>query len=942
MKKIAALAMALLLGASAQAIRPRPVAVSVTQRDGTTISVVKHGNDHFAFYTTLDGKIVVRNADGNFCYAALTDGMLTATSIVAHDQAQRSADEATFARRQALTPQHAAAQKQEASARKRKSIVASTSDGLGKYGTSAKGAASSIGAYTIPVIMVQFSDLKFQSTTTVEKMTRFYNEAGYSDESGCVGSVRDYFISQSGGMFQPTFEITGIVTLSSGYKTYGGNDSNGYDKGWTNYKFLKDCIAAAEKQGTDFKKYVNGSGVPLVAILYAGPGEATDYSSNSENYLWPAEEDCDIDINGVHYNSLFMGNELDTSGDDDGVLMGMGVFCHEFGHALGLPDFYVTDYSYESDDPFGYWDIMDGGAYVNDSRAPIGYTAYERSYMGWLNLEELGSTAKKVTLNDIDAANGTNAVIIRNGSTETFVLENRHPGTWYPSAFGSGLMLSRYAYNSSAWSNNTLNNTQSKKRACILTADGAKLSYGTNVSQKNLYGNGVNDITSLTTYAGTKKTDAPIYNITKSGTDITFYYLSTNLSPYAEGESFDADGLTFRYMGNDEVYVKASTAGSYSGALSIPSTFVKDDVTYTVVGIDTLAFANCPSLTSVSIPATVTSIAADAFRSSTALTQISVDAKNTAYQSVDGVLFSRSSLLDSVTTAGIRAAQAEGTLTTTFDFAANTLGLPVSTSSSTSAGNITAPITLDDVTLTTTDGGTATRMWQATSGTELRVYNNGGSLTFSVPEKQKIKEIVFTYKKLALSASTGTLTSGTWTGAAQSVTFTASGTSQIQKVAVTYTAGTPAEAVLLAYPAAHGTAYSVPAPVSRIAAYAFEGAAVQTLVLPDSLQTLDKLSVSTSALTRLTSKTLIPAATDGDPFTAVDKTRCTLTVPEGAESAYKAADYWKDFLLTSGISSAPTSGAAVSKGTLFDLSGRRVFHPTRGIYIQNGHKILVR
>ena len=52
----------------------------------------------------------------------------------------------------------------------RKAIYASTSDGLGKYGQSGLGAVNSIGEYTIPVIMVEFSNKKFKNTTTKEKM----------------------------------------------------------------------------------------------------------------------------------------------------------------------------------------------------------------------------------------------------------------------------------------------------------------------------------------------------------------------------------------------------------------------------------------------------------------------------------------------------------------------------------------------------------------------------------------------------------------------------------------------------------------------------------------------------------------------------------------------------------------------------------------------------
>lgn len=412
-----------------------------------------------------------------------------------------------------------------------RACYASTSDGLGEYGKMSMGAVPSIGSYTIPVIMVQFSDAKFQSTTTVEKMKRYYNDEGYSEETGSVGSVRDYFKSQSHGMFVPTFDVVGIVTLDESYVTYG-YDSDPYETIDDNIDQLpRDAVAAAISQlGVDFSKYVipagdanHKAGVPLVCILYAGRGQATETKSNANSKLiWPCEWDCDEDMSGTHFNSWFVGNELYYSGS----LNGIGTFCHEFGHALGLPDFYCTDYSYEEDDAFSDWSIMDTGGYVEDGYAPIGYNAYEKSYMGWLKLEEIGEDGDKTLESPADAGVGS-AYIIRNGSTETFILENRQPGTWYPqSSHGSGLMLSRIAYDATAWNNNYLNNTQNSKRAMIVTANDETLDYSS--SPANLYGNGVNNITSLTLF-NRKKKSVGIKDITKNtdGT-ITFTYTASS------------------------------------------------------------------------------------------------------------------------------------------------------------------------------------------------------------------------------------------------------------------------------------------------------------------------------------------------------------------------------------------------------------------------------
>lgn len=473
---------------------------TITLVDGTQVRAELRGDKNFCFMVDEAGNRYVRNDSAT--YRLVTDDEVTAKQN--KSRARRAAKRACYS---------------------------STADGLGEYGKMSMGAVPSIGSYTIPVIMVQFSDQQFKSSTTVAKMNRYYNTEGYAEETGCVGSVRDYFKSQSHGMFVPTFDVVGIVTLDESYVTYG-NDSDPYESIDDNIDQLpRDAVAAAVDQlGVDFSRYIvpagdtnHKAGVPLVCILYAGKGQATESESDENSQLiWPCEWDCDEDMSGTHFNSWFVGNELYY----DGELNGIGTFCHEFGHALGLPDFYCTNYNYENDDPFSNWSIMDTGSYVEDGYAPIGYTAYEKSYMGWLKLIELEGDGEKTLQAPADAGEGS-AFIIKNSGTETFILENRQPGTWYPrSSHGSGLMLSRIAYSQTTWDNNTLNNTKNKKRAYIVTANGAKLDYSS--SQANLYGNGVNNITSLKLYNGSSKT-VSIKDITKnSDGTITFTYGNTS------------------------------------------------------------------------------------------------------------------------------------------------------------------------------------------------------------------------------------------------------------------------------------------------------------------------------------------------------------------------------------------------------------------------------
>lgn len=460
---------------------------TVKLKNGTELRVQRVGDEYGHWLQAADGTCYVEK-DGFF-------EPVDEQSLIEKREARRAVRAALRAANQG----------------KRRAIYASTSDGLGAYGTMSCGSVPSIGEYTIPVVMVQFADTKFKTTTTVELMKRYYNEEGYSD-GGCIGSVRDYFKSQSGGQFVPTFDVVGIVTLPKNVSYYGQNDNDGNDLYLD--ELPGDVInAAIEQLGTDFSQYVvdaadekHAKGVPLLCMLYAGKGEATEPETTANSKLiWPCEWDAAEDPNqgkyqNIQFNSFFVGNELNTGGS---TLMGLGVFCHEFGHALGLPDFYCTNYSYSQDDSFGNWSIMDTGSYIDDyCRKPIGYNAYEKSFLGWLDLKEVGD-AEEVILQSPFGLAENSAYIIRHSSTETFIFENRQPGTWYPTNYGSGVLVTRIAYNQRDWAYDILNNVKAKRRARVLTANGGKLYYS--ASAANLYGSTYRTISTLPTYSGTSK-----------------------------------------------------------------------------------------------------------------------------------------------------------------------------------------------------------------------------------------------------------------------------------------------------------------------------------------------------------------------------------------------------------------------------------------------------
>jgi M6 family metalloprotease-like protein len=247
----------------------------------------------------------------------------------------------------------------------------------------------------ILVIMANFTDYELVSSTAdVDSM---FNAVNWTKD-GATGSVRQYFYDQSMGQYNPQFDIVGPVTLSNGYAYYGGGCSSTTRSGY----MVTEACALVDEQ-VDFTEYDsnNDGKVDLVYVFFAGFGEndppTTDLIPVACNLPWPHYWNVvsagygsnPREFDGKKIYDYEISNELDGyySTTTQKVISGIGVLCHEFGHALGLPDTYSTGSSAHNEKLLGSWDIMCYGPYNNDMHTPPSYTAYERFYMGWLTPE---------------------------------------------------------------------------------------------------------------------------------------------------------------------------------------------------------------------------------------------------------------------------------------------------------------------------------------------------------------------------------------------------------------------------------------------------------------------------------------------------------------------------------------------------------------------------
>jgi immune inhibitor A len=141
--------------------------------------------------------------------------------------------------------------------------------------------------------------------------------------------------------------------------------------------------------------------------VHAGSGEETGGGAQGEDAIWSHRWYVhfeDIGVTGPSPDYLLGGVQIGDSnvwiGDytiepEDG---GVGVFAHEFGHDLGLPDLYDTSGNTGgAENSTGFWTLMSSGSYGSTGRPrdgigtkPIPMGAYEKIFLGWTNLAVLG------------------------------------------------------------------------------------------------------------------------------------------------------------------------------------------------------------------------------------------------------------------------------------------------------------------------------------------------------------------------------------------------------------------------------------------------------------------------------------------------------------------------------------------------------------------------
>ena len=528
LKQLSLIVCLMLYSLTTWAAKAESIPVQVRQADGTVITVILRGDEHINWYTTLDGVLLVQGEDNNYYIGKVEkSGKLVATKQLAHEAVSRSQAERNLIAKQDKEKFFAYVHK-----------IAEESENAYNNAPLTRGPIIDSGSYGVPyfphtgspkalVILAEFQDTTFTIQNTKEVFTNYlmneghFEDASYGQKQNYKG-VRGYFKDCSYGKFTPVFDVVGPIKLPKAHDVYGaGNDRMDL--------LLADACSAVDGM-VDFSKYdANNDGiVDLVYIIYAGHSANT--SGNKDTNIWPKSGTITISnkFDGKSIRRYGVSNELNGSektSKNNKKINGIGLFCHEFSHTLGLPDIYAYRTPAENQDDQGmeYWDLMDGGPSVYNGMIPPSYLAWEREVMGWMKIDELKDSCNIKNLKTIDNGGKAYKIVNPNNSNEYIVLQSMQKGAWNQGwgdgTYGKGLLAYRVSYKSDKVNVfDYPNNVKGKPRVIPIPADGKILAAantkGLNMRErftaftKQLNGdpypyNGNNKIDKFTMYDGT-------------------------------------------------------------------------------------------------------------------------------------------------------------------------------------------------------------------------------------------------------------------------------------------------------------------------------------------------------------------------------------------------------------------------------------------------------
>ena len=575
MKKIIAMLSLALAASTTFAVPAKQAKKTLTLADGTQVVATLMGDEYMNWWQADNGMRYVESQENEGVYVAANMDIMTATAEMRRAQVgEKRAKRLNSVRKAADLSSFGGQQRVQ----------------IGDEHVTYEGKKKGI------IILVQFPNQKFEEGHDNAYYKMVANEKGLTHKDGYVGSVSDYFLSQSNGKFELDFDIAGPYTLSHTSSYYGKNDGANIDVK-VGYMIQEGCDAAVA-DGFNFNDYDwDGDGyADQVFVLYAGLGEA---SGGDAKTVWPHEYQIRYTCVGKVLNYTAEGkgkvdtyacanemerviNEYTGQYTNETKLAGIGTICHEFSHCLGFADMYDT--SNGGNYGMGFFDVMSSGSYNGGGFVPCNYTAYERIYAGWTEpivLEDHPASVKAMK----STQDYGRPFIIYNDKhkDEFFTLENREQKGWDAALYGGGMMITHVDYDQSVWGVNHVNASASDHQRCtIFHADNDDNGQDLGSIKNDLYPYMVSGMVMNDELTDDSRPAAKLYNRNADGTK----YMGKPVTAIRK----NADGtMSFDFMGGSEENIldntttaikdiKADTRKADNRVYSIDGRYLGDDI----------------------------------------------------------------------------------------------------------------------------------------------------------------------------------------------------------------------------------------------------------------------------------------------------------------------------------------------------------------------------
>jgi len=531
---------------------------NLVQPGGEEFKATQWGNEESHGWEKITGYTIKKDSDGVWEYAEKTQFGLKAGGTPAHRDPPKGI-------KKHIRPSKSSHQKISTSSDSGIKSVSTISDPSSKF--------------NIPVIMINYAD-----TSTDYTSNQFQNLLFGDDPSIATGpgSMQDFYEENSYGKFNVTAQPSGVLgwyQADENHDYYGSGDISSEAA-----ELAREAVVAADSE-IDYSKYDNNNDgeVEGVIVIHEGGGEeATGDSSDIWSHRW-AFSDYTTD-DGVYIDDYSLQPELYNS-----QMSTMGVYAHEFGHLVGLPDLYDTDYSSSG---LGDWALMAGGSWNSVNRqgdSPAHLTVWSKKKLGWLEPDNINGRKGYINLSAIQ--NEPDAVQWNYTHEEYFMSANRQQNGFDVALPGSGLIM--YHVDDTQNDNTDENNYWVDiEEAHGLTQD---LEEGSNADEDDLFSSDLDGFSTSTdpnssaygnTPTGFKLTDISSsgYYMTANAGDISTPNIqstspNTNIDDAKSPKQFELNitnfksGTTAKIFLNNNEHVIWSSSGQTEGSipLNIPN-----------------------------------------------------------------------------------------------------------------------------------------------------------------------------------------------------------------------------------------------------------------------------------------------------------------------------------------------------------------------------------